>query len=176
MYEFTDNDLNYNKRRQLSPEQKAWLASMAGLNRRYSWRTAILMTGFAMIGLCLLLAMFLSNERSRAALFSDPVNLIVMLAVVPLVMVVLGVAIFINYRTANKLENAVIAVASGPVRFDRDYSSQSGLTTYLVIVGNKKFKFGEDMSSVFKEGGQYTVYYCKAGVYEFVMSYEKVTM
>ena len=66
-------------------------------------------------------------------------------------------------------------MASGPVRFDQDSSGESGLTTYYVIVGNKKFKFGDDMSRVFREGEKYTCYYCKAGPYELVMSYEQVT-
>jgi hypothetical protein len=32
------------------------------------------------------------------------------------------------------------------------------------------------MSRVFKDGEKYKFYYCKSGFYEFVMSYEKVTM
>jgi hypothetical protein len=175
VFEFTEADLSYNKRRQLSPSQKQWLNSMAGYSRKYSWRTAILMTVFTIFGLCIIFAMFLANERARIALFSNPMNLVILIAVIPLVMVILGLAIFVNYRNANKLENAVLALASGPVRFDQDSSGESGLTTYYVIVGNKKFKFGDDMSQMFKEGEKYIFYYCKAGLYELVMSYEQVT-
>ena len=32
------------------------------------------------------------------------------------------------------------------------------------------------MSSAFKEGAKYKVYYCKPGMYEFVMSVEKMNM
>jgi hypothetical protein len=32
------------------------------------------------------------------------------------------------------------------------------------------------MSGTFKEGEKYKFYYCKAGFYEFVMSYERITM
>jgi hypothetical protein len=176
VFEFTEADLNYNKRRQLSPSQKQWLNSMAGNSRKYSWRTAILMTVFTIFGLCGILAMFLANERARIALFSNPINLVILTAVVPLVMMILGLAIFFNYRNANKLENAVISSASGSVRFDQDSSGESGLTTYYVIVGNKKFKFGDDMSHVFKEGEKYIFYYCKAGLYEFVLSHEQIVM
>lgn len=175
MFEFTENDLNYNKHRQLSPSQTQWLNSMAGYSRKYSWRTAILMTIFTVFGLCLIFAMFLANERARIALFSSPINLVILIAVLPLVMVILGLAIFVNYRNANKLENAVVALASGPVRFDQDSSGESGLTTYYVIVGNKKFKFGDDMSHSFKEGEKYMFYYCNAGIYELVMSYEHMS-
>jgi heme/copper-type cytochrome/quinol oxidase subunit 2 len=174
MFEFTDNDLNYNKRRQLSPKQKEWLNSMAGYSRKYSWRTAIFMIVFTIFGLCLIFAMFLANERSRAALLSNPINLVILIAVIPLVMIILGIAIFVNYRNANKLENAVVSSAAGAVRFDEDASGESGLTTYYVIVGQKKFKFGDDMSNIFKEGEKYNFYYCKAGIYEMVMSYEKL--
>jgi len=45
-------------------------------------------------------------------------------------------------------------------------------TTYYVIAGKKKFKFADDMSHSFKEGEKYRFFYCKAGGYEFVMSYE----
>ena len=174
MFEFTEDDLNYNKHRQLSPRQKQWLNSMAGYSRKYSWRTAILMTAFTIFGLCVIFAMFLVNERSRIALFSNPMNLVILIAVVPLVMVILGLAIFVNYRNANKLENAVVSSASGAIRFDSSFSSNSGITSYYVYVGKKRFTFGEDMNSVFKDGGKYEFYYCKAGIYEFVMSYESL--
>ena len=31
------------------------------------------------------------------------------------------------------------------------------------------------MSAVFKEGEKYKFYYCKTGLYEFVMSYERLS-
>ena len=43
---------------------------------------------------------------------------------------------------------------------------------YKLCVIHKRFTFGDDMSHSFKEGEKYKFYYCKAGVYEFVMSYE----
>jgi hypothetical protein len=58
------------------------------------------------------------------------------------------------------------------VRFNQDSSGDSGITSYYVFIGKKRFTFGDDMSGVFKEGEKYKVYYCKSGVYEFVMSYE----
>ena len=65
---------------------------------------------------------------------------------------------------------------SGKVRFDHDSSGKSGITTYFVIVGKKKFKFSDEMSHVFKERQRYKFYYCRAGMYEFVMSYEQVNL
>ena len=122
----------------------------------------------------MVLGLSLQNERSRAALFSNPVNLIVLIGMVPLILGILALVIFLNYRSANKLENAVISSVSGPIRFDQDSSRSSGITSYYVFVGKKRFTFGDDMSAVFKEGEKYKFYYCKSGVYEFVMSYEQV--
>jgi hypothetical protein len=174
MFEFTEDDLKANKRGHLSASQREWLKSVAQGTRSYSWINSIIALGFAFLGLCIVLGLSLQNERSRAALFSDPMNLIVLIGIVPLIMGILALVIFLNHRSANKLEKAVLSSASGPVRHDYDSSGESGITTYYVIVGRKKFKFADDMSGTFKEGEKYRVYYCKAGFYEFVMSYEKL--
>ena len=68
--------------------------------------------------------------------------------------------------------NAQIQTAQGKVRLDEE-SGEGGIT-YYVFVGKKKFAFGDDMSRVFKEGEKYKVYYCKAGVFEMVLSLEQV--
>jgi hypothetical protein len=172
MFEFTDEDLKHNQRGQLSSSQKEWLNLIARGARKFSWRSAFITIGFAFLGLCIMAALFLQNEHSRAALFADPMNLIMLAAVIPLILGILAIAIFFNYRNANKLENAILSSVSGAVRFDEDSSGESNITTYYVIVGKKKFKFGDDMSSTFKDGEKYKFYYCKAGLYEFVMSYE----
>jgi len=141
--------------------------------RSFSWKSAFITIGFTFLGLCIVLGLSLQNERSRAALFSSPVNLMVLIGIVPLILGILALAIFLNYRNANKLEKSVISSASGTVRFDQDSSGESGITSYYVFVGKKRFNFGDEMSGVFNEGEKYKVYYCKSGVYEFVMSYEQ---
>jgi hypothetical protein len=175
MFEFTEEDLKINKRGQLSPSQKQWLKGIAQGTRSFSWTGLFISMGFAFLGLCIVLGLSLQNERSRAALFSDPMNLIVLIGTLPLILGIFALVIFLNYRNANKLENALLSTASGAVRFDEDSSGDSG-TTYYVIVGKKKFKFADDMSHALKEGEKYKFYYCRAGFYELVMSYEKVTM
>jgi hypothetical protein len=173
MYEFTEEDLKYNKRGQLSPKQLEWLKMFARGVRSNSWKSAIIAIGFAFLGLCIFMALSLQNEDARTALFADPMNLVIIAAIVPLILGVLALVIFLNYRNATRLENSALSSASGVVRFGEDTSGESNITTYYVIVGKKKFKFGDDMSSKFTEGGKYKFYYCKSGVYEFVMSYEK---
>jgi len=175
MFEFNEDDLKANKRGQFSPRQKEWLKMIAHGARSFSWKSASITIGFTFLGLCIILALFLQNEDSRAALFSDPINLIVLIGMVPLILGILALAIFLNYRNANKLENAIISSVSGAVRCDYDSSGESGVTSYYVFVGKKRFTFGDDMSSTFKEREKYKFYYCKAGLYEFVMSYEHMS-
>jgi len=142
--------------------------------RSFSWTNSFIAIGFMFLGLCIILGLSLQNERSRAALFSDSMNLIVLIGIVPLILAILALAIFLNYRNANRLENSALSSASGAVRLDYDSPGESGITSHYVFVGKKRFTFGDDMSATFKEGEKYKVYYCKAGVYEFVMSYEQV--
>jgi hypothetical protein len=174
MFEFTEEDLKANKRGQLSQSQKEWLKSIAQGTRSFSWINSLIAIGFMVLGLCIVLGLSLQNERSRAALFSNPINLIILIGIVPLILGILALVIFFNYRGANKLENSVLSSVTGPVRLDYDSSGESGLTSYYVFVGKKKFTFGDDMSRVFKEGDKYKFYYCGSGVYEFVMSYERM--
>ena len=121
----------------------------------------------------MVLGLSLQNERSRAALLASPVNLIVLIGMVPLILGILALVLFLNYRSANRLESTVLSSISGAVRLDEDASAKGG-TAYFVYIGKKRFTFGEDMSGVFKEDRKYRVYYCRSGAYEFVMSYEQM--
>jgi hypothetical protein len=174
MFEFNEEDLKANKRGQLSQSQKEGLKRIGkggvSLQQSQVW----IAVGFMFLGLCLTLGLYLQNEDSRAALLSNPLNLLVFPVTVIVVVVILILSILFARRRANKLENAVLSSVSGTVRHDYDSSGESGITSYYVFVGKKKFTFGDDMSSVFKEGEKYKVYYCGSGVYQFVMSYEKI--
>ena len=174
MYEFTEEDLKFNKRGQLSPAQQEWLKGLGQGAVRVQGFNVWIALAFMVLGLCLILGMYLSNESTRAALFSNPMNLLIFPVLVCVIVGILVLSILLARWNANKLGNAVLSSVSGNVRFDRAYSSNSNLTTYYVIVGKKKFKFGDDMSRVFKEGQKYKFYYTKAGMYEFVMSYESL--
>ena len=174
MFEFTEEDLKANKRGQLSASQREWLKGVARGTRSFSWSGAVIIAAFAFLGLCIMLGLYLQNEDSRAALFANPSNLLIF----PVILVVVGgvivLSIALAYWNAHKLENAALLSVTGNIRFDEDSSGNAG-TTYYVFVGKKRFAFGEDMSRVFKEGAKYKVYYCKPGMYEFVMSVEPVT-
>ena len=172
MFEFNEEDLKANKRGQLSQSQKEWLAMVGKGGVRLQGFNVWIAIGFMFLGLCLILALFLQNEDSRAALFANPSNLLIFPILIVVIVGILVLSLLLARWNANKLQNAVLSSVSGKVRLDHDSSGESGITTYYVIVGKKKFKFADDMSRVFEEGEKYKVYYCKAGFHEFVMSYE----
>jgi hypothetical protein len=174
VFEFNAEDLAANQRGQVSPRQKEWLKMIGrGGVRVQNWNVRIAI-GFMLLGLCLILALYLQNEDSRAALFSNPMNLLIFPIMVIVIMGILALSIGLAYWNAKRLENATLLSVTGNTRFDESYSSKSNIRSYYVYVGKKRFTFGDDISHTFKEGGKYKVYYCKPGMYEFVMSFEKI--
>ena len=173
MFEFNEEDLRYNQRGQVSPRQKEWLKGVARGARSFSWTGAAFIVGFAFLGLCILLTVVLQNEDSRAAL-SDPGFLIIFPVIASVVLGILVLSIGLAYWNANRLENAALLSVAGNTRFDESYSSKSNIRSYYVFVGKKRFTFGDDMSRTFKEGTKYKVYYCKPGMYELLLSFEKL--
>ena len=172
LFDFTEEDLKLNKRGQVSPRQREWLNMTARGIRSSSWTSVYVTVSFLFLGLFIILALYLQNEDSRAALFSNPLNLLVFPATMLAVAAILAFSIWLARRISQRLMNAQIQSAQGKVRLDEE--SGEGGTTYYVFVGKKKFAFGEDMSSTFKEGEKYMVYYCRAGVFEMVLSMERM--
>lgn len=174
MFEFNEDDLRSNKRGQLSQRQQDWLKGIGRGAVRVQKGNVWVVVFFMFLGLCIMLGLYLSDEDARAALFSNPVHLLSFPIIVLFVLGVYALSILLARWNADKLNNAVLSSVSGTVRFDEDSSGKSGITTYFVIVGRKKFKFADAMSNIFKEGEEYKFHYCKAGMYEFVMSYEQL--
>jgi len=172
LFDFTEEDLKSNQRGHVSPRQREWLQMTARGIRSSSWTSVYVTVGFLFLGLCIILALYLQNEDSRAALFSNPLNLLVFPATILAVAAILAFSIWLARRISERLMNAQLQTAEGKVRLDEE--SGKGGTTYYVFVGKKKFSFGEDMSGVFKEGEKHKVYYCKSGIYEMVLSLERV--
>jgi len=172
VFEFNAADLKLNQQAQLSPRQKEWLKNVARGTRRFSRTGAVVIIAFALLGICIMLAVALQNEDSRAAL-SDPRYLIVFPIVVIVILGIIVLSIGVAYWNAHRLENANLLSVTGNTRFDESYSSKSNIRSYYVFVGKKRFTFGEDMSRTIKEGARYKFYYCKLGMYEFVMSFEQ---
>jgi len=152
MFEFNEEDLKINKRGQLSPSQKDWLKNIGKGGVRLQGFNVWIAIGFMFLGLCITLGLYLSNEDSRAALFANPLNLLIFPVAIVVIVGILVLSMVLARWNANKLQSAVLSSVSGNVRFDRDYSSESNIATYYVIVGKKKFKFADEMSATFKEG------------------------
>jgi hypothetical protein len=174
MFEFNTDDLKFNQSGKLSPRQREWLKGVARGTRRSSWTSVIVIIAFMCLGMSIILALYLQNEDTRAALFSNPMNLLIFPVIVVVILGIVVLSVALAYWNARKLENAALLSVSGNIRFDESYSSKSNIRSYYVIVGKKRFGFGDDMSRKFKEGAMYKFYYCKPGMYEFVMSFEKM--
>ena len=174
MFEFDAEDLKANQGGGLSPRQKEWLKSVARGARSFSWTNAGVIVGFTFLGLCIIIGLYLQNEDSRVALFSNPANLLVFPIMVLAILGIVVLSIALAYWNAKRLENATLLSATGNIRFDESYSSNSGVRSYYVFVGKKRFTFADDMSHALNESRRYKFYYCKPGMYEFVMSFEPV--
>ena len=173
MFEFNADDLKANQHGQLSLRQKEWLKMVARGTRRSSWTSVVVIIAFMCLGLDIILGLYLQNDDMRAALFASPMNLLVFPLLVLMIFGVIVLGIALAYWSARKLENATLLSVTGNIRFDESYSSESNIRSYYVYVGKKRFTFGADMSRRLTEGGKYKFYYCKPGMYEFVMAFEK---
>ena len=175
MFEFTEADLKSNQRGFLTKGQREYLKMIGeGGVRVQRWNIKIAI-GFMFLGLCITLGLYLQNEDTRAALFSNPLNLLVFPAIIVIVAIILAFSIWLARWISERLQNAELKVATGKIELDQEYSSKAGFTSYYVYVGRKKFGFTESMSHIFKEGEKYRVYYVKASAYEMIMSYERLS-
>lgn len=172
LFEFNESDLNSNRLGLISPRQQESLKQYAGGIRKSQWSSVWVIGFFLPFGLCLIFGMYLSNESARRALFSDPLNLIMILAIIPIVIFIVSISIFFANRRAHKLENAELKRVEGVVSHDEEHSKYG--TTYYVIVDKVKFLFSEDVYQIFPKGARFRVYYCDAAHFQLILSYEKL--
>ena len=130
MFEFTDADLKLNQRGQLSPSQKEWLKNVARGARSLSRMNAWIAMGFMVFGLCLISVLYLQNESTRAALFSNPMNLLIFPILVLVILGVLALSIGLAYWNARKLESATLLSVTGVSAWMRVIPARA---TYAVI-------------------------------------------
>lgn len=174
IFEFTPENLRANQHGYLTDKQRGLLRSTARGITSCSMASAPIALGFVFLGLTITLGLHLSNEDSRAALFSNPTNLLGLAAAGLIGAAAVGLSGFLARQQAARVARAQLRRAQGRVRLNSDYSSGTSMTTYHAYVGEHKFSFGDDMSSVFREGDYYNVYFCQAGPYQLIMSYERV--
>jgi hypothetical protein len=175
IFEFTQDDLRANQRGLITARQRAWLQGLAGGIERFSWSSATLALGFVLLGTCLILGLYLQNEGSRAALFSSPLNVLLLGAAAAVGTAAIAFSVFMARRQAQSIARAALQRVEGMVRLEQDFAPNSAITSYRVFIGNHRFSFGDDMSSIFHEGGKYRVFFCKSGVYQLILSLEQLT-
>src|SRR5688572_12661475 len=125
LFDFNEEDLKLNKRGQVSPRQREWLNMTARGIRSSSWTSLYVTVGFLFLGLCIILALYLQNEDSRAALFANPLNLLVFPATIVAVAAILAFSIWLAHRISLRLMNAQIQTAQGKIRLDEERDRKS---------------------------------------------------
>jgi hypothetical protein len=173
-FDFTEAEVQLNKKGVLSPRQKQVLKSTAH-GMRASWKSGIwIIFFFLALGLCITIGVFLQGMDARNLRVLGPQMAIGLCFAVFAVFVITALGIFISRRQAAKLEVAPLLSAEGIIRHDSSYSVESGFKSYYVYFGNKRFSFPDDMSHVFPAGATFRVYYCKVGQIELIMSFERL--
>ena len=173
-FDFSEEELQLNKKGMLSSRQKGVLKAMAG-SLRSSWRSGIWVILFFMgLGTCIISASFLRGMDMEKLRVMGPQMLIGLCFAVFAVFAIIAFGVFTSYRQAAKLEIAPVLVAEGVISHGRDSSANSGITSHYVYFGKKRFSFPSDMSRTFSEGATFRVYYCKVGQIELIMSFEKL--
>jgi len=173
MFEFTEDDLNANKRGFFSASQKETIKNYADGIRRSQQGGLKIVVFFLFLGVCMILGMLLSSESYRALLFSDPTILIVLALTVVVVLGIFTLSIYAAHARADRLLNSDVKRVEGVVRLDETHSSKVG-SAYYVIIGKIQFVFPEEISGTFQEGEAYRIYYCETSMFKYVLSFEKV--
>lgn len=173
-FDFTQEELQLNKKGTLSQRQKGVLKSMAG-GMRSAWKSGVWVILFFMVlGAAILVGLFFlsMDARQRQAMLPQLGVGICLSAVAVAIVVAIGVVI--SYRRAAQWEKAQLFVAEGAVSHGSDYSPNSNIHSYYVYIGKKRFSFLDKMSRTFPEGSMFRIYYCRVGQTELIMSFEKL--
>lgn len=170
IYEFTPEDLASNQRGFITPSQTEFIKGMADGIRRSQRGGLPLVIFFLLLGLGIFFGMTFSNESARKAFLSDPVNLLVMCSIPPIVLGIFGISIYLANRRAAQLEESGLKVAEGEISWDEEYSKTG--PTYFLYVGESEFTFGEDLSGDFPAGRRGRIFHCETSFLKLILSHE----
>lgn len=171
-FDFTQEELQLNKKGILSSRQKGVLKAMAHSIRSSSKSGVWVILGFMVLGLGIIIPLNLQGLNARNLPILGPQLVAGLCFTVFAILTVIALSLFISRRQAAKWEVAQALSAEGAISHDSDYSSSGSFRTYYVYFGKKRFSFPDDMSRVFPEGSRFRIYYCKVGQIELIMSYE----
>jgi hypothetical protein len=174
LFEFTEEDLKSNRLGLLSAKQRRWIDGMAEGIRRSQRGGFPIILFFLTLGLGIFLGMTFSVEGARRAFLSDPLNLMIVCAIVPIVLGIFGLSVISANRRAERLRSSAVLRAEGRVQLDESHSSKTG-STYYVIVDDSQFAFPEDVAEIFREGESYRIYYCETSMLKLILSWEKIS-
>ena len=167
-FDFTEDDLSANRRGAVSEHQRDRLRGMAhGIG---GWSPTFLISfGFIFLGSCLILAMFLQNEDTRAVLFSDPLNVVLLgLSILVALAAIIGAKLW-SRKQGEGLVNAPLQKAEGKAQVTATHFKRGGYGC-RIQVGDKKYNFTDEYGRCFKDGTMYSIYYCKSGPYDPILS------
>jgi hypothetical protein len=174
-FDFTEEEVQLNKKGTLSQRQKEVLKAMAHSIRASSKSGVWVILFFLALGLCVTGAVFLQGMDARRLPTLGPQMAVALCFSVFAVFVITALSVFISKRQAAKMEAAPLLFAEGVIRHDSDYSQNSGIKSYYVYFGKKRFSFPDGMSRIFPDGATFRIYYCKVGQIELIMSFEKIS-
>ena len=173
-FDFTDEELQLNKKKLLSEKQKQVLKAMAYSIRSSSKSGLWIMFFFLALGSCIIGAVTLSARDSRNFQTEALQTLAGLCFSVVAGLTIYSLSMFFSYRRAAKWEAAPVLSAEGIISHGSDYSSNSGLRSYYVYFGKQRFSFPDEMNRTFPEGSTFRIYYCKVGQIELIMSFERL--
>ena len=174
-FDFTEEELQLNKKGVLSQRQREVLKATSG-SMRSSWKSGVwIILFFLILGTCIMAALFTQGLNARNIKTLGPQMVVGLCFTVLAVFAITALSIFLSYRQAAKLESAPLLTAEGVISHGRDYSPNSGITSYYVYFGKKRFSFLNEMRRTFPEGSTFRIYYCKVGQIELIMSFEKIS-
>jgi hypothetical protein len=151
-FDFTEEEVQLNKKGILSQRQKGVLKAMAHGIRGSSKSGVWLILGFMVLGLGIIIPLNLQGLNERSLPVLGPQLVAGLCFTVFAIFAVIALSLFTSRRQAAKLEVAPVLSAEGVISHDSDYSSSGSFRTYYVYFGKKRFSFPDEMERVFPEG------------------------
>lgn len=178
-FNFTEADLESNRRGVISDDQRERLAQIGGSIRAASGRGIWIIYGFVGLGVCLWTAVYLYNSPGNfVATVWNPSNLLAVAFAGLLLVGIVGFGVIQARRNSAGLTdpNLPLRTAEGRAGIKKvHYRSQGGPQSYFAVtVGDKTFKWLEETAALFHDGASYRIYYCRSGPYEQVLSIDRL--
>ncbi len=178
-FNYTEADLETNRRGSISEAQRERLAQIGGSIRSASGRGIWVIYGFVGLGICLWSAVYLYNSPNDfVKTIWNPSNLAAIAFAGLLLVAIVGYSVWQARRNSAGLTDPRLpllrAEGRASVRKVSYYSRGVPRSYFAVTVGNKTFKWMEDIASFFLDGTSYCIYYCRSGPYEQVLSIDRL--